>query len=95
VAAKKVWRGETTEQLGAAACASLEGIVVTTPSADLALRAFELAARHRFSAYDSLYLALAEKRQVPLYTFDVAFARRTIEAGLEALIDVPENLLRR
>jgi predicted nucleic acid-binding protein len=93
VAAKKVWRGETTEQVGAQACAALGSLVATTPSAALASRAFELASRHRFSAYDGLYLALAESRRVPVYTFDGAFARRASQAGFAELIDVPESLL--
>src|SRR5436305_3880527 len=62
VAAKKVWRGEISEKVGAAACENLPTLVSTTPSAVLSSRAFELAARHRFSAYDGLYLSLAESR---------------------------------
>jgi predicted nucleic acid-binding protein len=93
VAAKKVWRGETSEELGAAACVALSGLVATTPSAALAARAFELAARYRFSAYDGLYLALAESREVPVYTFDGAFARRAVDSGFTKLIEIPEALL--
>jgi predicted nucleic acid-binding protein len=93
VAAKKVWRGETTEELGAAACTALGGLIATTPSAALASRAFELAARHRFSAYDGLYLALAESREVPVYTFDGSFARRAIETGFKNLVELPDALL--
>jgi predicted nucleic acid-binding protein len=93
VAAKKVWRGETTVELGATACAALGGLVATTPSATLASRAFELAARYRFSAYDCLYLALAESREVPVYTFDSAFARKAKETGFKNLIEIPEALL--
>jgi predicted nucleic acid-binding protein len=93
VAAKKVWREETTEEIGAAACAAIGGLVATTPTAALASRAFELAARHRFSAYDGLYLALAERRQMPVYTFDGPFARRAIKAGFKDLIEIPEALL--
>jgi predicted nucleic acid-binding protein len=87
VAAKKVWRGEATEIVGARACNELAGIVSTIPSASLASRAFAMAARHRFSAYDGLYLALAETRDAPLFTFDTAFARRAIEAGFGRLVD--------
>jgi predicted nucleic acid-binding protein len=93
VAAKKVWRGETTEDFGKQACAAVAVIVATTPSPPLALRAFELAARHRLSAYDGLYLALAESRKAPLYTFDGDFARKTIAAGFADLIEAPQSLL--
>ena len=93
VAAKKVWRGETTENVGAQACAALAGIVSTTPSPPLARRAFEFAARHHVSAYDGLYLALAERRHIPLYTFDGDFARKAIEAGYGDLVEAPESLL--
>lgn len=93
VAAKKVWRDETTEELGLAACIALRDLVATFPSSALAGRAFELAARHRFSAYDGLYLALAERRHVPVYTFDGPFARKTIEAGFRNLVEVPDGLL--
>jgi predicted nucleic acid-binding protein len=70
----------------------LAGLVATTPTAKLAPRAFELAARHRFSAYDGLYLALAETRQTPVFTFDAPFARKAIEAGFERLIEIPDSL---
>jgi predicted nucleic acid-binding protein len=93
VAAKKVWRGETTEELGVQACAAVAGIVATTPSPPLARRAFELAARHHLSAYDALYLALSERNQVPLYTFDGDFARKAIKAGYADLIKTPDTLL--
>jgi predicted nucleic acid-binding protein len=94
VAAKKVWRGEISEEVGAAASRSLPTLVSTTASAVLSCRAFELAARHRFSAYDGLYLALAESRGAPVYTFDVAFARRTMEAGFKHLVEIPPALLK-
>jgi predicted nucleic acid-binding protein len=68
-------------------------LVATVPAAALASRAFELAARHRFSAYDGLYLALAENRQVPVYTFDAAFARRASKSGFAELIEIPDSLL--
>ncbi len=91
VAAKKVWRGEVTEIVGARACAELPGLVATIPSATLAARAFTLAARHRFSAYDGLYLALAESREAPVFTFDATFVRRATEAGYARLLDAPER----
>ena len=90
VAAKKVWSGETTREIGARACRALRQIVPeTVPSATLAARAFELAALHRVSAYDGLYLALAEKRGVPVYTFDRKLAEKAVQAGLGELVEVP------
>ena len=47
---------------------------------NLARPAFELAASHAFSVYDSVYLALARDRGLPLLTADmklVALARRS------------------
>lgn len=94
VAAKKVWRGEASEDFGAKACAAVAALAVaTTPSASLALRAFELASRFRFSAYDGLYLALAQEQGAPVYTFDRAFARKAIEAGFSEFIEAPASLL--
>jgi predicted nucleic acid-binding protein len=64
VAAKKVWRGETSEEIGAAACAALKDLVATTPSSTLALHAFELAARHRCSADDRAAAIFIKNRLV-------------------------------
>lgn len=91
VAAKKVWRGETTENLGAQACAAVADIVATIPSPPLTSRAFELAARHHVSAYDALYLVLAETRRAPLFTFDTDLARKAIKAGYADLVETPDS----
>ncbi len=93
VAAKKVWRGETTEDVGKRAFAALASIVATIPSPKLTTRAFELAARHRFSASDGLYLALAETRQAPLYTFDGGLVSRAVAAGFGNLVETAPSLL--
>ena len=49
---------------------------------DLASPAYDLAARHGFSTYDAVYLALALRRGVPLVTADAKLARRAVEVGL-------------
>lgn len=92
VAAKKVWLGETTQDVGAKACTAVREIVAATiPSQVLAPRAFELAALHRFSAYDGLYLALAELRRAAVYTFDQRLARKALEAGFGDFIESPST----
>lgn len=52
------------------------------PAADLALPAFDLASRYSFSAYDSVYLALALRCGAPLVTADAKLARRAMDVGL-------------
>lgn len=54
----------------------------TVPLKDLAEDAFDLAARHGFSAYDGAYLALARQRGLVVVTADVRFARKAAEVGL-------------
>ena len=96
VAAKKVWRGETSEEVGLRACQAVSELgVVTTPSSALTERAFALATRHRFSVYDGLYLALGEQRSIPVYTFDAALVRKAVAAGMHELVDGPASLLGR
>jgi predicted nucleic acid-binding protein len=48
----------------------------------LAAPAYDLATRYSFSAYDSVYLALAMRRGVALVTADAKLARRAAEVGL-------------
>jgi predicted nucleic acid-binding protein len=52
------------------------------PLGDLAGAAFDLAANHGFSAYDAVYLALAQRRGLRLVTADAKLARRAAEVGL-------------
>jgi predicted nucleic acid-binding protein len=54
----------------------------TVPLKDLAEKAFDLAAKHGFSAYDGAYLALARARRLVVITADVRFARKAAEVGL-------------
>ena len=46
---------------------------------------FALARRHRLSFYDSLYLELALRRNIPLATLDSALDRAAAAEGLPAL----------
>lgn len=52
------------------------------PLSDLAVSAYDLAARYSFSTYDATYLALALRRDVPLVTADAKLARRAVDVGL-------------
>ena len=45
-------------------------VTFTVPAYFMWRRALELAALHRHSAYDTLFVALAEREGVPLLTFD-------------------------
>lgn len=87
IAAKKVWRGETSMADGAAALATtLELVTTPVEVRDLAGRAYELAAAHRFSAYDAAYLALAEVRACQIATLDDRLVRRAEQEGFSRLI---------
>lgn len=87
IAAKKVWRSETSAMDGAAALtAALELVAAPVGLRDLAGRACEFAAAHRFSAYDATYLALAEARACRLATLDDRLVRRAEQAGFSHLI---------
>jgi hypothetical protein len=50
--------------------------VIATPIADLMPRAFAIAVAHMVTIYDSLYVALAETRDIPLVTADERLIRR-------------------
>lgn len=53
------------------------------PGAAAAERLARLAREHDLSAYDAAYLELAERRGLPLATFDAALARASKVAGVE------------
>lgn len=53
-----------------------------TPLGDLVGPAHDLATGRGFSAYDAVYLALAQRRGVPLVTADAKLARKAVEGGL-------------
>jgi predicted nucleic acid-binding protein len=90
VAAKYVRRGLIPRELGADAVTALgELLDEVVPMRDLAARAFQLAAEHGFSAYDSLYLALAEQRRTRMATADLKLVARAGVAGLSGLVMTP------
>ncbi len=87
LSAKKVWRGEASSAAGERALAVLPDFVGTfVDLAPLAERAFQLAAQHRFSAYDGFYLALAESRACRVVTLDARLIDRARSCGLEVLV---------
>ncbi len=90
VASKKVRRGEITEQLGRDAVEALADLLdEIAPTRGLVRRAFDLAADHGFSAYDGVYLALAESRMIRVVTADLKLIDRTCVAGLAGLARPP------
>ena len=53
------------------------------PTAALAEAALELSVQHGSTAYDSAYVALAQRLSLPLVTADEALARRFEDTGLD------------
>lgn len=87
IAAKKVWRGEANEDVARQAVVQVEHITTRLISdADLAPAAYDLAAKHRFSAYDATYLALAQAEGASVVTLDAKLARLAGEVGLDRLV---------
>lgn len=87
LAAKKVWRGEVTEADGVAAVdGALRLIEDPIPVTRLAARAHVLSARHRFSAYDAAYMALAEMQDSAVATLDRKLVNRAKREGLSHLV---------
>lgn len=87
IASKKVWRGLTTEAVGARSVSDTLEIVPDRFGADVVThRAFELSAQHRFSVYDATYLALAEAQGIKVVTLDTKLVRRAQETGLGHLV---------
>jgi predicted nucleic acid-binding protein len=88
LASKKVRRGHETRETGERALDAVAQLVSETIAArDYAARAFAFAADHGFSAYDGLYLAIAEGRGAPLLTADQRLVQRARDAGLSALVE--------
>ena len=54
----------------------LRAPIIGTPLAELMPRAFVISVANAVTIYDSLYLALAEKRNIPLVTADRRLIRR-------------------
>ena len=67
----KVFRGDLAATDGAERMAVLmRASVIDTPVAELMPRVFAISVAHSVTIYDSLYLALAEQRDIPLVTAD-------------------------
>jgi predicted nucleic acid-binding protein len=80
---KRLRRGEVTPAFAAAALqrsATLFDELARVES--LVNRAFAIAADHQLSAYDALYVALAEDRNWPLATADLRLAGRISQSRL-------------
>lgn len=86
LASKKVRRGDASQQDAARALGQI-GLLISefVPGGGHFERAFELAAQHGMSAYDGLYLAIAEERGAQVVTADQKLVRRAGEAGLAHL----------
>ena len=88
IASKKVRRGEITRAEADHALERIPDLLIeTAPSFSHYHRAFAFAVEHGFSAYDGLYLAMAEARGVPLITADEKLIRRAEGCGLSALVE--------
>jgi predicted nucleic acid-binding protein len=83
VALKRFRRGElprsVAERVVAASRTLFDELV---PTSALVLRGFALAADHGLSAYDAMYVALADARHSRLVTADGRLIARIAEAGL-------------
>lgn len=87
IAAKRVRRGDISEMLATEAIRGVRGLVgVLVPTADLTLRAFEFALLG-FSAYDGIYLALAERRGCKVVTMDLKLLWRASSLGHADLVE--------
>ncbi len=73
----KVFRGDLTATDAAERIQTLmRAPVVDTPISDLVPRAFAISVSYSITIYDSLYVALAEHRNIPLLTADQKLVRR-------------------
>ena len=87
LAAKKVRRSEVAQDVARDAVNRVgELLSEVAPISGLAAQAFDYAVGHGFSAYDSLYLALAKARGARLATADDRLAARATQVGLGDLI---------
>lgn len=87
IAAKRARRGDILEALAADAVREVRGLVgVLVPTAELTSRAFEFALLG-FSAYDGVYLALAERRGCKVITMDLKLLSRASSLGHAGLVE--------
>jgi predicted nucleic acid-binding protein len=83
VAARFVRRGIVSKWVAREAVEQLPQLIdEVAPLSELAGPAYDLATDHGFSAYDSVYLALARQRGAPLVTADAKLVRRAIDIGM-------------
>ncbi len=74
---KYVWRyGYATRAAHAALEALADLSLQAVPTQHLFQEAFRLSARHKISAYDACYLALAQRLRCPLVTEDLKLIRQ-------------------
>jgi predicted nucleic acid-binding protein len=86
VAAKRARRGDISEDLAAEIMGDAGGLAdEIVPAAGLVRRAFEFALQG-FSAYDGVYLALAEQRCCAVLTVDSKLLSRARERGRGGLV---------
>jgi predicted nucleic acid-binding protein len=81
---KHVRRGQVLRSYAEAALARAAGLFdELVPAHLLASRAFEVAVHHGTSAYDAMYVALAEARGLPLATADLRLIERASAMPIE------------
>lgn len=81
---KHVRRRQLLRDYAEAALARAAGLFdELVPTRRLAGRAFEIAADHGASAYDAMYVALAESRGLPLATADLRLVERTAALAID------------
>jgi predicted nucleic acid-binding protein len=87
---KRQRRGEVHRTYAEAALGRAGGLFdELVPTHRLAARAFAIAADHGVSAYDALYVALAEARGWPMATADLRLIERIAHSGLTIDIWTP------
>lgn len=83
IAVRRVRREGVAQDVADHAVQAVDALVnELCPIAPLRQRAFELGVRHGLSAYDGVYLALAEARGARLATADLRLAQAARRAGL-------------
>ena len=84
---KRVRREAYPEEAARSHLAALKSLpLVSTPTRDLATRAFEIACAHGITAYDACYVALSEAAGVPLLTADGQLAAALARAPFEVAV---------
>lgn len=87
VAAKRVLRGDIPDEQAAQIVARIDDLLDQVfPIAPYAARAYALATTAGVSAYDGLYLALAEERSARVVTADMRLAQKAADAGLSRYV---------